>query len=244
MPSFSLAERLANGVARARPQRTIDISLERPIVSFSFDDVPETALAGAAILEAHGARGTFYAAGGLAGQRQDGQMIMGAEHYRQLARRGHEIGHHTFSHRRPGDLGSAYARDLETNDAFLAGVSRRVRNFAFPFGLSAPHAQREVRRFRSARSAQVGINNGAADLDYLRAVDIRGDSTDKEMLAWIDAAVMAKGWLIFLTHDVQDKPTDFGAQPRLLDRMVRHAIEAGAEILTVDAALDRAGAPQ
>lgn len=244
MPSFSLADRIANGIARARPQRTIDISLERPIVTFSFDDVPESACTGADILEAHGVRGTFYAAGGLAGQAHHGQPMMDVDDYRQLARRGHEIGHHTFSHRRPTDLGSGYARDLEENDAFLAAVSRRVRNFAFPFGLSAPLAQRETRRFRSARSAQVGINRGNADLDYLRAVDIRGDSSADEMLRWIDAAVMARGWLIFLTHDVQPEPTDFGCHPQLLDRMIRHALESGAEVLTVDAALDRAGAPQ
>lgn len=244
MPSFSLADRIANGIARARPQRSIDISLTRPIVTFSFDDVPETAFAnGATTLEARGVRGTFYASGGLAGQAYCGQPMVDVEGYRQLARRGHEIGHHTFSHRRPMELGGAYASDLDENDTFLATVSRHVRNFAFPYGLSAPHAQRELRRFRSARSAQVGINRGIVDLDYLRAVDIRGDSTDDEMLRWIDAAVMARGWLIFLTHDVQDEPTSFGCRPQLLDRMIRHALESGAEVLTVDAALDRAGAP-
>ena len=39
-----------------------------PMVSFTFDDLPKSAVTtGAGMLEAHGARGTFYVAGSLVG---------------------------------------------------------------------------------------------------------------------------------------------------------------------------------
>ncbi len=77
-----------------------------PILSLTFDDVPDSALTeGAAILEAHRVRGTFYIAGGmLAMQMADWRMI-DAQGVCELHARGHEIGCHSFSHRR-ADWGS------------------------------------------------------------------------------------------------------------------------------------------
>lgn len=244
---FSFMDRLANGIARATPRRRIEITLERPIVSFSFDDVPETALSnGARILEDHGARGTFYVAGALAGGFYEGQAMLTSADYRELANRGHEIAHHTFSHMKPRELGWGYAADLDLNDDFLEDVTgERVRNFAFPYGLSAPRVQHELgRRFRSGRSAQKGINRGTTDLDYLWAVDVNVSTTEPEALQWIADAAKEPGWLIYLTHDVKDPPSPFGCRPAMLTGMVEAALAAGAEILTVDKALDRLGAPK
>lgn len=245
--AFSFMDRLANGIARATPRRRIDIALERPIVSFSFDDVPETALSnGARILEDHGVRGTFYVAGALAGGFYEGQPMLGTSDYRELANRGHEIAHHTFSHLKPRELGWGYAADLDLNDDFLGEITDEpVRNFAFPYGLSAPWARRELRgRFRSGRSAEKGINRGTTDLDYLWAVDLNGRSSDAEMLGWIADAARESGWLIYLTHDVKDPPSPFGCRPSTLTQLVTRALDIGAEILTVDKALDRLGAPK
>ncbi|MFX9397439.1 hypothetical protein ABTO25_20695, partial [Acinetobacter baumannii] len=48
-----LAGRLTNRLIRATPWRLIPIPTRQPIVSFTFDDVPDSALrAGATILEA------------------------------------------------------------------------------------------------------------------------------------------------------------------------------------------------
>jgi peptidoglycan/xylan/chitin deacetylase (PgdA/CDA1 family) len=175
MSSFGFTDRLANALVRRWPVRRHDIALERAIVSFSFDDVPESAFQnGAPLLEDEGVRGTFYAAGGIAGQLHDGFEIMKPEHYAALAARGHEIGHHGFAHRQPVALGRRFREDVEANDAFLAAtVPGRVRNYAYPYGLSSPRARRVLApRFRSLRSAHSGINAGPIDLDYLRAVDI------------------------------------------------------------------------
>ncbi len=243
MPSvIGLADRVANRIARSLPRRLVDVAPQRPLVSFTFDDAPVSALTnGARILEAHGVHGTFYVAGGLAGRLHDGQEMLDAAGTRALAARGHEVAHHTFSHRKPVSLGFSYGRDLARNDAWLETIQPGTRrNFAFPYGLTAPLAQREIdRRFRSARGVLAGVNRGAVDLGHLASVGLGPDSTAADGRDWIARALDPAGWLIFFTHDVQDAPSPWGCRPDLLDALVAHALAAGAEVVTVDAALDR-----
>lgn len=248
MPSpNTLRERVEHKFARTFPVRRFDVAPVRSIVSFSFDDVPVSALVnGAAVLEAHGVRGTFFATGSVAGAALDGQPMLAVDQYRDLVRRGHEIGHHTFAHRTPWALGRDYAADLLRNDIFLSPiVGGPARNFAFPYGRSSPRARDLVaRRFRSSRGVENGINRQASDLDLLRAVGIEGHMQAQDLMRWIDDVVAAPGWLIFLTHDVQEEPSPYGTTPAILDALVSHAIARGADVLTVDAALDRLGVPE
>jgi peptidoglycan/xylan/chitin deacetylase (PgdA/CDA1 family) len=228
-------------MARTFPGRSADIAPPRPIVSFTFDDVPESALVnGARILEQYAVRGTFYVAGGIAGALHDGQQMTDDTGYRRLAARGHEIGHHTFSHRTPTALGRLYGRDLDRNDAYLSTIiDGYARNFAFPYGRSSLSARRLVgHRFRSGRGVETGINRDRADLDLLRAVEMQGHSTAEQMVGWVDQVVDNVGWLIFLTHDVRDDASVHGVRPDLLEATVAYAIAKGCEVLTVDAALD------
>lgn len=245
MPSpHSIAERIDHKLARVLPARRMDFAPDRPIVSFTFDDVPVSALAnGASILERHCVRGTFYVAGGIAGQEHDGQPMLTAEGYRELIACGHEIGHHTFTHRTAWSLGRGYARDAKHNDEYLGAILPiPARNFAFPYG-RATYASRNIirRRFRSARGAENGINRMGSDLDLLHSVGIESHMRVEELRHWIDNAVVTPGWLIFLTHDVQEAPSPYGTTPAVLEALVAHAIANGCDVLTVDAALDRLG---
>ncbi len=244
MPSsHALRERIGHKLARSFPVRRADFAPQRPIVSFCFDDVPASALEGARVLEGHGVRGTFYATGGVSGGQFDGHTILSDADYRDLVQRGHEVGHHTFSHRTPVALGRDYANDLARNDAYLGSiVGAQVRNFAFPYGRSSRAAQRLVTlRFRSSRGVENGVNRRGSDLDLLRAVGIGGEVTLSTLTAWIDDVVASPGWLIFFTHDVQESPSAYGTTPAILDGLVAAALAGGAEVLTVDAALDRLG---
>lgn len=248
MPSpHSIAERIDHKLARVLPARRMDFAPDRPIVSFTFDDVPVSALVnGAGILESHGVRGTFYVAGGIAGQEHDGQTMLTAEGYRELTASGHEIGHHTFTHRTAWSLGSAYAADAKHNDEYLGAILQApARNFAFPYG-RATYAGRNIirHRFRSARGAENGINRVGSDLDLLHSVGIESHMRIEGLRHWVDDAVRSPGWLIFLTHDVQEAPSPYGTTPAVLDELVGHAIAKGCDVLTVDAALDRLGVAQ
>ena len=241
------AGRLENRLIRAMPRLVMPVPTQEPIVSFTFDDVPASALdVGAAILEANGVRGTFYISGGLEGRIEPGRSLIDRAGCRELAARGHELGCHSFSHH---DLrhvdGDALSADLARNAAYLDAVDPRTarRNFAYPYN-SGSFSKRALldRRFRSCRAGGEGINRGPTDPAFLRAVEIRQPQQHVLGLPrWIDALVADPGWLIFFTHDVSPQPTPHGCTAPSFHLLVGYAVARGCRVLTVDAALDHMG---
>jgi peptidoglycan/xylan/chitin deacetylase (PgdA/CDA1 family) len=246
-PVDRFAGRLTNKWIRATPWQVIQVPTHEPIVSFTFDDVPDSALgAGAAILEAHGARGTFYIAGGLQGRIEPDRTLIDAAGCKELAARGHEIGCHTYAHEnlRHVDHGFLVA-DLDRNRHYLDAVDPRSawRNFAYPYnGGSIGKRTMLAETYRTCRAGGEAINRGPTDPTFLRAVEIRQPETHASGLTrWIDALVSDPGWLIFFTHDISRTPTPYGCTPVTFDRLVRRAVKNGCRVLSVDAALDHMG---
>ena len=244
------ARKVTQRVIRHAPGPRFSIKAERPIVTFTFDDIPDSALTeGAAVLEANGAKGTFYIAGGLAGAHEPDRDLITVEQIAELSARGHEIGCHTFSHPWVRHLSPAeLRRDLDRNKAFHAhhAPASQIKNFAFPYNASKIGIRGDMMdRFRTCRGGVEAVNRGPTDLAFLRSVEIRPpDAYARTLTRWIDDAVRTPGWLIYFTHDVQARPTPFGCTPDTLDFLVRYALDHGCEVLTVDAALDRLGVPQ
>src|SRR3954467_10976105 len=80
-------------------RRPIQVAPETPLISFTFDDFPRSALfAGGEILNRRGLAGTYYAALGLAGRQTRSGQIFEMADLQQLVRQGHELGCHTFAH--------------------------------------------------------------------------------------------------------------------------------------------------
>ncbi|MCS6758372.1 MAG: polysaccharide deacetylase family protein [Candidatus Devosia euplotis] len=185
VPMFSLcariddlAGRLTNRLIERLPGPQIVVPATTPIVSFAFNDVPDTALsAGAAILERYDARGTFCISGGLTGQREAGRTLISADGCAELLRRGHKLGCRAFAH--PNlrhQYGDAPERDIARNQAFLAGLAggRRPTNFAYPYNAGSFRARALLARtFRSARGGLSGINRGLTDRTYLHGMPIQ-----------------------------------------------------------------------
>jgi peptidoglycan/xylan/chitin deacetylase (PgdA/CDA1 family) len=241
------ANRATNRLIQRIPGPQIAVPTDRPIVSFTFDDVPESALtAGADILEKYDARGTFYIAGGIVGQHEPQRRLISAEGGLELARRGHELGCHTFGHHNVRHL---YGRTLEQDNAasraFFEQIAPglRPRNFAYPYNAGSFRARQLLaQRFRSARGGLNGINRGMTDRTYLRGMPI--DKSDERVLGLrrtVDEFVANPGWLIFFAHDIANQPTEHGCTPHSFEALVRHVLETGCKILTVNAALDRLG---
>ena len=215
-----------------------------PIVSFTFDDAPiSAATRGAPILEDFGVRGSFYLCGGLIGGRSDIQPILSAFQARDLAERGHEIGCHTYGHLEVGDQAwPALEDDLDRNRQCLTQLSgAQPRNFAYPYGRVSYAMKRRLQaRFATCRSVDPGINAGTIDLGLLKAAPLYdAECSYDQVVRWIAANVQRTGWLIFVTHDVQEQPTRYGTTPKLIESSVRAAIDAGCACLTVEAALER-----
>jgi peptidoglycan/xylan/chitin deacetylase (PgdA/CDA1 family) len=244
----ALQARVSNRLSRYFSVTPFGLRNGRPMVSFTFDDFPESAATdGVSILDQYDAKATFYVSGSLVDKWSGHWQGVSAGEIVQLHRRGHEIACHTFSHQPATELdASGLAVEVEQNRAYLLGLdpSIRVDNFAYPYGLGSVWRKAQLARtFRSSRSIIPGINRGVVDLQYLRSTPLIDRNIDRSGIdRAFDALAETNGWLIFYGHDVTAKPSPYGCTPSLL----RHALDAAARrnvaVMTVAGALDAAGA--
>jgi peptidoglycan/xylan/chitin deacetylase (PgdA/CDA1 family) len=214
-----------------------------PMVSFTFDDVPKSAVTtGAEMLEAHGARGTFYVSGGLVGADAPDWVACEADDVVALHRRGHEIGCHTFSHQRACDLDrAAMMQEIVRNRAYLHALdpSLRIDSFAYPFGYGSYARKHQLRKeFQTCRGIVQGVNAGAVDLQFLRAMPLIDGEMDADGIdRAFDDAQTNNGWLIFYGHDVTEQPSAYGCSPALLNRALEEAVRRKIPALTMAEAM-------
>ena len=219
-----------------------------PMVSFTFDDLPKSAATtGAARLEAHGARGTFYVSGALVGVGTDDWAAGDADDLRSLHRRGHEIGCHTFSHLRACDLDeAAMAEEIARNRDYFRTLdpSMQIETFAYPFGYGSFARKYQLRdEFQTCRSIVPGVNVGGVDLQFLRAMPLIDREMDRNGIERaFDEAQTNNGWLIFYGHDVTEQPSPYGCSPALLDQALDAASRRKIPVLTMAEAMQCARA--
>ncbi|NWJ26913.1 polysaccharide deacetylase family protein [Rhizobium sp. RM] len=243
----TLADRINNRLVRYFPGPAVQVEAASPIVSFTFDDVPESSWTnGARILEEEGARGTFYISGNFVDGYDNERKMVPAQGCADLVAKGHELACHTYSHRKLSSFSrSELAADLERNDKALAAFDGMSgpRNFSVPFGMASPLMQPLLRkRFKTARSIMPGINKGRTDLHNLAAVELRPDQTYLDAAdRWLAEVLQTGGWLIFFTHDVSSTPSFYGCPETKLRDLVRSAVSGGAKVMTVEAAASTLG---
>lgn len=239
-------DRLSRGLARYVVTKRVRARNDRPLVTLTFDDIPDTAfINGARILEDRGVRGTFYIAGGLCGTTEADRRLISTSDCVELHRRGHEIGCHTYSHPIVQSLDAdTFAAELERNKEFFASLvpDLELENFCFPYGLTSLSRKLQAQaRFHSCRSTRAGINAGEIDLGLLKSVPIDRTTDLAKLTGIIDETVRRNGWLTLFTHDVAPAPTWIGCTPRLLDAVVAAALERGCDVVTVREGLRRIG---
>ena len=230
----SLSTHLARKLGKFLPTQPRHVSWPGGVVSITFDDFPKTALtAGAAILEQHQARGTYYVALDLAGTENHLGPMFALDDVGAAHRRGHEIACHTFRHLDCGRVATdAVLADIDDNAASLSDLIRGFypTNFAYPFGGISFSAKRALsRRFASCRGIGGGINAGTVDFADLRANPVHAAADQAGGFRRLIDETRAKGgWLIFYTHDVADSPSPYGCTPAQLDAVVAYAAASGA----------------
>ena len=235
-PDVSLMGKLRRRFARLTHTRPARLDLTRPIVSFTFDDIPASAAhAGAQALQKHGARGTFYVCAGLFGQAGHMGRFADAAEISALIRQGHEVAGHTRNHvdchrTSPADLDA----DLDANDAALRALGAAPIHFAYPYGEVSPGAKKQLgARYASLRGVHKGLVHDGGDRNQLPGVGIEGDNGESVARAWIDRAVAENAWLILYTHDVRETPSAWGCTPDALERLIVHARAAGCDIRSI-----------
>ena len=174
----SIRGKLRRRLARLQERRPARVALERPMVSLSFDDAPQSAAyKGAAILQSRGLRGTYFISAGLAGE--DGPMGRNAtvKDIAVLSAAGHEVACHTFSHLDCGQAdGPTIAADVARNTAALEslGLPEPV-TFAYPYGDVSVAAKKALGgRFALLRALHHGLIEDGTDLNQAPAVGVEG----------------------------------------------------------------------
>jgi peptidoglycan/xylan/chitin deacetylase (PgdA/CDA1 family) len=252
MGSASLLSRVQGywmrNAAKLVSRRPIQVTSEPPLISFTFDDFPRSALfVGGEILNRRGLAGTYYAAFGLAGRETSSGQIFEMVDLQHLVRQGHELGCHTFAHCHSWDTDAgAYEASVIHNRTALKEVlpDAEFKTFSYPYSAPRPASKRRVvRHFLSCRAGEQGINAGDTDLNQLDAFFLektRGNLQPVREI--IDLNCRRGGWLIFATHDISDSPTPFGCTPSFFEQVVEYAAHSGARILPVSQGVEALGA--
>jgi peptidoglycan/xylan/chitin deacetylase (PgdA/CDA1 family) len=239
----------ARRVAKWFARRPFTLPRGHPIITFTFDDFPRSALFGAgSVLEASGAAGTYFVCRGLMGQTIATGEMFRADDLTHLLTHGHELGCHTFHHYPALDTTpSKYESSVAENAAALASLmrSKALQTHSYPISYPRPGTKRRVgRRFRGCRGGGQNLNHGTVDLNYLNSFFLEQSREEFGTIERIIATnADAGGWLVFSTHDVCENPTRFGCTPAFFEKVVRSSNRSGAKIMVMSAALDTLGVP-
>jgi PST family polysaccharide transporter len=228
-------------------RRPFTIDSDVPLISFTFDDFPRSAMRnGGGILKRHGLAGTYYACLGLMGTQAPAGPIFLAEDLKALLEQGHELGCHTFDHFHAWQTSPAeFERSIIENRRVLSELvpGASFRTLSYPFSAPRPGIkQRAAQHFVCCRGGGQSFNAGTVDLNCLCAYFLeQGRENVEAVKNLIDQNRRARGWLIFATHDVSRAPTSLGCSCDFFERVVDWAVESGSRILTVTRALEALG---
>lgn len=224
-------------------RRNVRISFSRPVVSFTFDDVPRSAVLNAEmILRKYNCSGTYYISIGLMRQdgfdfdRRDGRLL------REIVENGGELACHTFSHLhffRSNRKEIIF--DLEKNQEFIDKCipGYKFENFSYPYGEQTSVSRSVIKnRFKSGRSVYNGINTDMTDLNCLKGIRLYESIDLKETIRTINKAMETGGWIIFYTHDVEQNPSRNGCTPGYFESVVKYCCEKKLNVLPVKRVLE------
>lgn len=220
------------------------VQLERPIVSFTFDDFPASALEVAGgMLSQHGVAGTYYASLKLMGCDTPTGRIFDRSQLRETLARGHELGCHTYAHCHAWETAPRlFDNSLQENRRALREFepSASFRTFSYPISLPRPANKRLAgSSFECCRGGGQTYNVGLTDLNLLSSFFLEKSRDDFDAVRKvIQANRAANGWLVFATHDIAESPTPFGVKPDFFARTLEEVLASGATVLPVAAALD------
>ncbi len=232
-----------------RFRRSFVIHPQQPLISFTFDDFPRSALlVGGSILNSFGLTATYYASFGLMGKDVPSGQIFAAEDLATLFDQGHELGCHTFAHCDSWETDTeTFENSILENRATLGKLvpGAEFKTFSYPISLPRPKTKAKVAgHFLGCRAGGQTINVGKVDLNQLSAYFLEQSRYDIQAVRnLIDRNRRDGGWLIFATHDISDNPTPFGCKPEFFEQVVRYAVGSGARILPVIQALKVLDAP-
>ena len=225
--------------ARQTPPRFPWPDGKRVALSLSFDDGRVSQIEeGAALLDRHGVKATFYVTPSSVEARLDA--------WKRVAAAGHEIANHSLNHPCSGNF--AWSRSKALEDYTLDGIEREMteanrrihdllgvtpESFAYPCGQTfvgrGTNTQSYVpvaaRIFLTARGWLDEAPNDPAYVDFAQLTGIESDGKDfDEILPIIEGASKTGLWVVLAGHDMR---ATGGQTTRLamLDKLAAYATE-------------------
>ncbi len=149
-PIVRMQNRYRRSLSTFFGRRMVHLKSRFPIISFTFDDFPQSALRqGGAILKSHEARGTYYISLGLMGSEIPAGLGFSAEDLRQAVADEHELGCHTFAHcnaweTKPDVFEKSIVDNKNALEQFLSGSV--FRTLSYPIDYPRPQTKRRAAR--------------------------------------------------------------------------------------------------
>ncbi len=231
--------RYQRSMARHFGRRPFTLRNSSPLISFTFDDFPVSALETAGvILERYGVAGTYYIALGMMGQDAPAGRIFSAPDLNRVVAGKHELGCHTFAHCDSWQTAPrVFEESIEDNRRALRKIlpGASMSNLSYPISCPRPDTKRRAaRHFACCRGGGQGFNAGTIDLNYVNAYFLEQTAVSPlSPQALIEQACRENGWLVFATHDVCENPTRLGCTPAFFEEVVACAVKSRARVVTV-----------
>jgi len=213
------------------------------VISFTFDDVPESAFNNAqAILDKNQLQATFYIVLSFLDSN-----LYNRQQLSSCISNGHELGCHTYGHIHFYQVSntSIIKSEIRKNQTELnkIGIEESFVNFSYPFGEQTIKAKKIVaNHFETCRGTNYGINKGKIDMDNLKAVKLyeKLHSLDT-IFSILEEFNKSGGWLIFYTHDVQTDFSQYGCSPEYFEKIILRCKDLNIDIQTVRDAAKKLG---
>jgi len=241
-PPKGLTAKIARRLVPYQAKRVLKFRLTRPIVSFTFDDFPRSAIShGAVPLEQEGWKATFYVASALRDVTNHHGLHFAADDLPFLQSRGHEIGGHSFSHVDFSNLTpAAQISEINRNKNSLhdMGVKGVISNFAYPYGGVTVAAKRTLaNQYKSLRGIRPGAHCGSADLNGLKSAPVFTGPKMAKTLDLIKSLKHKPAWLTLFAHDIRDTPSEWGCTPDEFKIVMAAVKQSGAIVLPIGQAI-------
>ena len=227
-------------ITRKISRNNFKIKLNKPIISFTFDDFPQSAAnVGLELLSKYGVKGTFYISFNLIDKVTPTGKNCSIEDIKRIIETGNNLGCHTYNHLGAFEQSNTdFEESLVNNQRYLKKLFPELNFsvFSYPKGQVKASTKKITQKyFTCSRGISPGINNHKVDLNLLNGTSIYGEQkTFSKHKRYIDQNLAENGWLIFYTHDLSDKPTRFGTTPALFEKILKYSIEVGSEVLTIE----------
>lgn len=246
---MKLFYKIKRTIACSFVKKRIPLNLPEPMISFSFDDIPDSAITnGARILHKYGYKGTYYISLDLKANNDASKTYFDHSRLKQIVHNGHELACHTANHIRFYNSNrKQIIQDLKKNqqrvNELIPGYT--FKNFSYPAGEQTFRSKLILKKeYRSARGVNAGMHIKSVDLYNLYGNALGGHMNIERVMALIDEAIRNKAWLIFYTHEVEENPTKYGCTAEFFEQVVNYCHQKRLLVCTINEAISRITTPE